>query len=68
MDSSIRQQLSDYIVVHQEEFYRLAYSYVKNRGRRLDVVQESIVRALSRRIHCAEAGVSEDLVLPHPAQ
>lgn len=48
MDSSIRQQLSEYIVSHQEEFYRLAYSYVKNRDAALDVVQESIVRALSR--------------------
>lgn len=48
MDSSIRQQLSEYIVSHQEDFYRLAYSYVKNRDAALDVVQESIVRALSR--------------------
>lgn len=48
MDSNIRQQLSEYIVFHQEDFYRLAYSYVKNRDAALDVVQESIVRALSK--------------------
>ncbi len=48
MEYSIRQQLSQYIVEHQEEFYRLAYSYVKNRDAALDVVQESIVKALSR--------------------
>ena len=48
MDSNIRQQLSEYIVAHQEDFYRLAYSYVKNRDAALDVVQESIVRALSK--------------------
>lgn len=48
MDSNIRQQLSEYIVSHQEDFYRLAYSYVKNRDAALDVVQESIVRALSK--------------------
>ena len=48
MDNTIRQQLSQYIVDHQEEFYRLAYSYVKNRDAALDVVQESIVKALSR--------------------
>ena len=48
MDTNIRQQLSEYIVAHQEDFYRLAYSYVKNRDAALDVVQESIVRALTR--------------------
>ena len=45
MEQTVRQQLSDYIVAHQEEFYRLAYSYVKNRDAALDVVQESIVKA-----------------------
>ena len=48
MDNNIRQQLSEYIVAHQEDFYRLAFSCVKNRDAALDVVQESIVRALSR--------------------
>ena len=47
-DPSRREILTDYILSHQEEFYRLAYSYVKNRDTALDVVQESIVRALSR--------------------
>ena len=48
MDQTTHQQLTDYIVAHQEDFYRLAYSYVKNRDAALDVVQESIVRALSK--------------------
>ena len=48
MDNNIRQQLNAYIVSHQEDFYRLAFSYVKNRDAALDVVQESIVRALSK--------------------
>ena len=48
MEQSTRQLLSAYIVSHQEEFYRLALSYVKNRDAALDVVQESIVRALSK--------------------
>lgn len=48
MNTNIQQQLSEYIVAHQEDFYRLAYSYVKNRDAALDVVQESIVRALTR--------------------
>ena len=48
MHTNIRQQLNAYIVSHQEDFYRLAFSYVKNRDAALDVVQESIVRALSK--------------------
>ncbi len=48
MDNNIRQQLNEYIITHQEDFYRLAFSYVKNRDAALDVVQESIVRALSK--------------------
>ena len=48
MDQTTHQQLTDYIVAHQEDFYRLAYSYVKNRDAALDVVQEAIVKALSK--------------------
>lgn len=48
MDQTTHQRLTEYIVAHQEDFYRLAYSYVKNRDAALDVVQESIVRALSK--------------------
>lgn len=48
MEQTTHQQLTAYIVAHQEDFYRLAYSYVKNRDAALDVVQESIVRALSK--------------------
>lgn len=48
MNNDIRQQLNDYIIAHQEDLYRLAFSYVKNRDAALDVVQESIVRALSK--------------------
>ena len=43
-----RQILTDYIVAHQAELYRLAYSYVKDRDAALDVVQESIVKALTK--------------------
>ena len=43
-----RQLLTDYILAHQEDFYRLAYSYVKDRDAALDVVQESIVKALTK--------------------
>ena len=45
---SPHQQLVDYLVSGQADFYRLAFSYVKNRDAALDVVQESIVKALSK--------------------
>ena len=48
MEQTVYQQLTDYLVAHQEDFYRLAFSYVKNRDAALDVVQESIVKALSK--------------------
>lgn len=40
--------LSEYLVEGQADFYRLAYSYVKNRDTALDVVQESVVKALTK--------------------
>lgn len=48
MEQTVYQQLTDYLVAHQEDFYRLAFSYVKNRDAALDVVQESIVKALTK--------------------
>ena len=45
---STRQLLAEHIVSGQADFYRLAYSYVKNRDAALDVVQESIVKALTK--------------------
>ena len=48
MEETVHQQLTAFIVAHQEDFYRLAYSHVKNRDAALDVVQESIVKALAK--------------------
>ena len=45
---STYQLLVDHIVSGQADFYRLAFSYVKNRDAALDVVQESIVKALTK--------------------
>lgn len=42
------QLLVDHILAGQADFYRLAYSYVKNREAALDVVQEAVVKALTR--------------------
>ena len=43
-----RQLLVEHILDGQTDFYRLAMSYVKNRDAALDVVQEAIVKALSK--------------------
>lgn len=40
-------KLVDYIKTNQDDFYRLAYSYVKNKEEALDIVQESLYKALS---------------------
>lgn len=36
-----------YIKEHQNDMYRFAYSYVKNREDALDIIQESVVKAIS---------------------
>lgn len=40
------EKIADYIVENQEKFYRLAFSYVKNKEDALDVVQNAICKAL----------------------
>ena len=35
-----------YIIENQQTYYRLAYSYVKNKENALDIVQESVLKAL----------------------
>jgi RNA polymerase sigma-70 factor (ECF subfamily) len=39
--------LENYILQNKESHYRLAYSYVKNKDDALDIVQESILKALN---------------------
>lgn len=45
--NSLEKQLTDYVIKHMENHYRLAFSYVKNADDALDIVQESIYKALS---------------------
>lgn len=40
------EQVESFIVEHQQAHYRLAYSYVKNKENALDIIQESILKAL----------------------
>lgn len=41
------EKIAEFILENKENYYRLAYSYVRSREDALDVVQESIVRAFS---------------------
>lgn len=41
------QALEEYIETHQDSFYRLAFTYVKDRDASLDVVQNAVVQALT---------------------
>ncbi|MEG6616751.1 RNA polymerase sigma factor [Peptococcaceae bacterium 1198_IL3148] len=45
--NSLEQQIADYVIKHKERHYRLAFSYVKNVDDALDIVQESIYKALA---------------------
>ncbi|WP_398441907.1 sigma-70 family RNA polymerase sigma factor [Sedimentibacter sp.] len=46
MSSKLEKQLEEYVVENKEKHYRIAYSYVKNADDALDIVQESIFKAL----------------------
>lgn len=41
-----RKKVEKYIIENREYYYRLAYSYVKNESDSLDIIQESIIKAL----------------------
>lgn len=43
----LTKEVNCYLIANQESIYRLAYSYVKNPDDALDVVQESIIKAIS---------------------
>lgn len=45
--STIKKQVTDYVIKEKEKHYRLAFSYVKNPEDALDIVQESIYKAFS---------------------
>lgn len=45
-NSSLEEQITQYAVEYRESFYRLAFSYVKNADDALDIVQESVYKAI----------------------
>jgi len=46
-ESNIENKIADYVIKYKENIYRLAFSYVKNADDALDIVQESIYKAIS---------------------
>lgn len=44
---NLEKQIVDYVIKNKESHYRLAFSYVKNTDDALDIVQESIYKAIS---------------------
>jgi RNA polymerase sigma-70 factor (ECF subfamily) len=44
--NSLEEQIADHVMKYRENHYRLAYSYVKNAEDALDIVQESVYKAI----------------------
>lgn len=62
-----REWVIDFIRENQNDMYRFAYSYVKNREDALDIIQESAVKAISsakklRDISCIKAWIFKIIV------
>lgn len=45
--SNLEKELADFMITNKDDFYRLAYSYVKNPNDAIDILQDSIQKALS---------------------
>ncbi|HBV68329.1 MAG TPA: RNA polymerase subunit sigma-70 [Clostridiales bacterium] len=41
------EQIAEHVLKYKERYYRLAYSYVKNADDAMDIVQESVYKAIS---------------------
>ena len=48
---NIYNKLSNYLIQNQEKFYRLSYTYVRNKDDALDVVQNAMLKALENYKH-----------------
>lgn len=46
MNDELREKIVAYLLAHQDQFYRLAFSYVHNPDVAMDIVQNAIVKAL----------------------
>lgn len=50
------EQITEYIIENQERFYRLAYSYLRDREETLDAVQNAVCKALEKYKTLREVG------------
>lgn len=46
-EGNLENKIADYVMKNKEDIYRLAFSYVRNADDALDIVQESICKAIS---------------------
>ncbi len=46
--NSIYKKLSNHLIQNQDKFYRLSYTYLRNKDDALDVVQNAILKALEK--------------------
>ena len=46
MNTDLYEEITAYLIANQNQFYRLAYSYVQNQEDALDVVQNAVCREL----------------------
>lgn len=56
MEEEIREHFVECVTHYQSDFYRLAYSYVKNEADALDIIQEAIQKGLTnlKKVHNPE--------------
>lgn len=47
MEKQLSQLVADQIIAHQQMYYRLAFSYVRNEADAMDILQDSIYKALA---------------------
>ncbi|MDR7002029.1 sigma-70 family RNA polymerase sigma factor [Neobacillus niacini] len=47
--ANLEEIIANFVIQNKENYYRLAYYYVKNSADALDVVQEAIIKALSKK-------------------
>ena len=47
MSNKMEEQIAEHVLKNKEKYYRLSYSYVKNADDALDIVQESVYKAIS---------------------
>ena len=68
MKRDLYEKIVSYVVENQNKFYRLAYSYVRDREDALDAVQSAVCKALENYGGIRNEGGDQHLVLPNPGK